>query len=310
MSRFSRISSDDDDRESQDESSIEEVHDEEDMESDGIVRSHDTEVREDVDDTLNDADESQNEQEKPPKKQYQAYEPYKYFLTKEAACLAMCEEGDDEDDEEEDDGDDDDINDNDLVHKYKWKFRQRQGKTHWYECSHAGCKVRLKLIQDPPTREKGTWAIYSSSTDHDHTREQTAVKERGLSKQVKELVAEYEKDHLAPRRMIGKLRARKIQPPTIQQLSTYLITLRKANRKKASGSDETVWSLSDVQKFAEKNSVKPEEIERLDLDTVFVASFEYELKPKRKFRLFLTTKRLLTFVQRVSVNYSLYCCAQ
>jgi hypothetical protein len=44
-----------------------------------------------------------------------------------------------------------------------------------------------------------------------------------------------------------------------------------------------------MKTFAEQNSVKPDQVDKLDPDQVFVASFDYELKPKRRWRLFLTT---------------------
>ncbi len=161
------------------------------------------------------------------------------------------------DDEERDDVGE--VGDDAPVQKYTWKFRQTQLKTHWFDCSHVGCKVRLQLIQDPPTKEKGTWAIYNSDGQHDHSREQI-IKERGLSARVKELVTEWEQQLIKPKRMIGLLQERNITPPPIKQINTFLLTVRKHKRKKATGSAETEWSLSDMKTFAEQNSVKPDQV--------------------------------------------------
>lgn len=308
MTLFSRISRDDIDRESEDEdSNQQEAEDQEEeqqtTESDGIVHSRTSEGIDDPNDTMNDVeDELDEEPERPPKKKYQSYAPYKYFMTKESACLAMKEDGDEEGERAEDEefereeGEDEMV---DPVRKYTWKFRQTQGKTHWYDCAHIGCQVRLKLMRDPPKRDKGTWAIYNSDCDHDHSKV-PEIKERGLSDQIKALIADYESKLFKPQRMIGLLRARRIEPPKIQQINTYLKTLRKANLKKATGSVDTKWSLTKLKNFVDLNTLQPGQI--VGPDHVFVASFEYELKPKIRWRVFLTTKRLLAFVRHVSVN--------
>ena len=80
-------------------------------------------------------------------------------------------------------------------------------------------------------------------------------------------------------------------PKTIQ-----LYNFIKYNRKDKLGS--TTISLNDLKEWATTRMDIPD-----DEDKMFVGLFHYKATPIKKFRIFLTIKRLISFSKNVTVNF-------
>jgi hypothetical protein len=78
--------------------------------------------------------------------------------------------------------------------------------------------------------------------------------------------------------------------------------IRNANLVEATGSDELRWSIDEIEAYAKTHLAIPD-----DEDDLFCTSYECELRPEQKFRLFLTTKRLLGITLRVNYNFISFC---
>ena len=75
-------------------------------------------------------------------------------------------------------------------------------------------------------------------------------------------------------------------------MSQIYMFLRKIRSNGNDNNDSThSWSLEKVKEYAIARSNIPD-----DMDKLFVAVCEIEIKPVKKFRLFLITKRLLSLV--------------
>ena len=68
---------------------------------------------------------------------------------------------------------------------------------------------------------------------------------------------------------------------------------------------ESKFSLQDLVDWAqlhiERPNIRPKNAD--DENCVYVAKMYYAIEPKREFRIFLTTDRLLSFTQYVSIRY-------
>jgi hypothetical protein len=84
------------------------------------------------------------------------------------------------------------------------------------------------------------------------------------------------------------------EQPKMTQLRNFLRSIRNKN----TGGIHI--SLNDLKIWATERSEIPD-----DLDKVFVSAFEYKSIPEQKFRIFLTTKRLIGYTQHVILYYLL-----
>jgi hypothetical protein len=90
------------------------------------------------------------------------------------------------------------------------------------------------------------------------------------------------------------LRKNNIAPVDNDQIKRFLVKIRKLRRIETTGTDKIEWSLQNIVDFAQSRLEIPE----LD-DQVFVAVYEVSPLPIKKFRIFLTTKRLISNARHV-----------
>ena len=93
-----------------------------------------------------------------------------------------------------------------------------------------------------------------------------------------------------PSLMLIKLREEGLEPPEKSQLTNYL----KQIRSEKSITRGNSINLTQLKQWADERRTIPE-----SMDKVFVANFEYIALPTKKFKIFLTTKRLLSLTQKV-----------
>ena len=166
----------------------------------------------------------------------------------------------------------------------KNKSETSAGITDWYGCKHKGCKALVQLR----TSEIGCTLLYSTD-EHLHT-DRTLVK-IGIDTRSKEKIEELEALNLRPAEILIQLRDNGFKLPTLMQLNNYLKELRKSK----AGNSNTSICLQDLVDFYENNKEIP-----LNPDKVFVADCWTKVALEngeqiRMFRLFITTKRLLSF---------------
>ncbi len=94
--------------------------------------------------------------------------------------------------------------------------------------------------------------------------------------------------------MTKLLRKNNIAPVDNDQIKRFLVKIRKLRRIETTGTDKIEWSLQNIVDFAQSRLEIPE----LD-DQVFVAVYEVSPLPIKKFRIFLTTKRLISNARHV-----------
>ena len=124
-----------------------------------------------------------------------------------------------------------------------------------------------------------------------------------MSEEVKGHIREYEKLNIKPAAILIALREKIDDLPTKMQVNNYLKTLR--NKKELDGRLGNLSCLEDFLELFAANKEIPE-----DPDQMFVADCWTEIKLLnsdivKKFRIFFTTKRLLSFTKYVS-HPSLY----
>ena len=155
----------------------------------------------------------------------------------------------------------------------------------YYECKHKSCNKKLKIIYNPET----TIAEIQLSADP-HQHENSKPKKNHLDTATINKIKELDRLNLKPTKILIELKDSGLMVPTITHLNNLL---KKFRKEKNRGRSVT---LRTVKEWLEKHSTIPE-----DDDSIFVARYEIVTVPDQKFRLFVTTKRLIKFTKYVSL---------
>jgi hypothetical protein len=121
------------------------------------------------------------------------------------------------------------------------------------------------------------------------------VKIRGIHPKIKELITGFAIDGFKPLKIIHKLNELNVDTPPKKQIENFLSSIR---RKKFG---QALPSLNDLIAWCGKRSEVPE-----DEDEVFVGKTAFDPFPIKRFRIFLTTKRLIKQALLVSLNFINY----
>ena len=127
---------------------------------------------------------------------------------------------------------------------------------------------------------------------------QLIINQYGITAIVQAKIIEYETYGLKPAQMLVQLRRVADQLPTKLQLSNFL----RFHRNKSSNlsSNGTQICLQDFLDFYEKNNIIPENPDRMFVADCFAEAVMEKSFLVQIFRIFFTTKRLLSFTQYVS----------
>jgi len=160
-----------------------------------------------------------------------------------------------------------------------------EGVKIWYSCSTSKCNCSIQLVIDNETQK----IVLSHSIDqHNHERTKTKII-RGIHPKIKDLITGFAMDGFKPLKIIHKLNDLKVDTPSRKQIENFLSTIR---RKKFG---QALPSLNDLIAWCEKRKEIPE-----DEDKVFVGKTSFDPFPIKRFRIFLTTKRLIKHALLVS----------
>ena len=181
-----------------------------------------------------------------------------------------------------------------------WKKKQSNistsGEKIYYDCKFkkSGCQASMYLLIEDETKGK----IFISDNEHTGHEE---LENLAIANEVKEKITELEALRTMPEAMLSHLLKVGLKPPKKTQLNNFLRKVRK-NKLSVHGS-----TLNDLKTWCLENQNIPE-----DDDTVFVGGFEIEALPSQLFRVFLTTKRLITLTLKnqhilADATYKLIC---
>ena len=159
-----------------------------------------------------------------------------------------------------------------------------------YKCLLKKCEFRCKIIEDGLTGEYSIWREAQPNPQHSLDVHNTHTKARGLTEQQKAFTRQQLRAHTEPKEILDAMMETATRSPakglavgglpTIKSVQTYAKVARKEIRKAEVGD-----TLAELKEWCAKYSRVPD-----DLDEVFVLKSEFE---NQKFRIFLTTKRLL-----------------
>ena len=176
-----------------------------------------------------------------------------------------------------------------------------KGSTRWYKCKQGSrskgeqCPKTVQVVCNTTT-EKVT--ILYSSEEHHHNAREGEVK-HGIDPLAQLKIAEYESLGLKPAQMLIQLRQVTTRIPTQLQLNNFLKDLRK----KDDGELESKICLNDFKYFYDKHKEIPENPDQMFAADLFIEVKLEQGEMTRIFRIFLTTKRLLSFTNYVSVIF-------
>jgi hypothetical protein len=168
-----------------------------------------------------------------------------------------------------------------------------EGEKRWYHCKIKQCPVvcQLILIKDSLSRV----TLLMSDDRHSHENIDNEKMNYGIDPNTKEKINELIGLNCKPAKILIELRKQEFIVPTQVQLYNYI----KYHRTEKLGS--TNISLNDLKNWASERMAIPE-----DVDKMFVGDFEYQTTPNKIFRLFLTTRRLISFAKFVSFSFFIF----
>ena len=141
--------------------------------------------------------------------------------------------------------------------------------------------------------------LYSTDEHHHHENKEKAP--QGISPLVQRKIIEFESYGLKPAQIMIQLRKFADILPSKCQLSNFLNFHR--NKVANIGSSGTQIKLNDFIDMYEKYKQIPEDLDQLFIPDCFVNSLMEGDELVSIFRIFFTTKRLLSFSKYVSVNF-------
>ena len=168
-----------------------------------------------------------------------------------------------------------------------------EGEKKWYYCKIKSCPVVCQLILNKDLLTRVSLLLSDNHHSHDDNQAvDSQPNEHRIAREFKVKIEELVSFGCKPGKIMIELRKAGLEVPKTTQLYNFI----KYNRKDKLGS--TTISLNDLKEWAATRMDIPD-----DEDTMFVGSFHYEATPIKKFRIFLTTKRLISFAKKVGVNF-------
>ena len=162
-----------------------------------------------------------------------------------------------------------------------WKLNKssstNSGDKYRYICNFKNCESAILLTHFPSQ----ITLLELSIDPHNHQTTDNKAHNKGVPEASKPRIQQLENIGIKASRILDILREENLQRPAIRQLNNYLAQLRKNK------SGPVRMSLNELQTWSENRNQIP-----IDSDQVFCAGFQCSTKP-RKFRMFLTTKRLI-----------------
>ena len=172
------------------------------------------------------------------------------------------------------------------------KLKNRLGSIQWYRCIHSVECPKVQLKRNTITN---TYSIVRNEEDHYHS--ETLVPgtslRYGIDEGTKELIQEYERLSLKPATMLRSLRDKTNRIPTVQQLNNFLKSLR--NKRDDIGVTGSRMCLNDFLYLQKEFGDIPENPDSMFVSDCFCEATTVNGEMIRTFRIFFTTKRLLSF---------------
>lgn len=169
-----------------------------------------------------------------------------------------------------------------------WRYIKKscniQHEVHWYKCHIKNCPIRLKMILNPDEKESVTIEIMNG--DHAHDPEVVKFTNKSIDPKSREKIAELDRLGIKSSKIVTELRKLGLQVPT--SMPNILKTIREQKGPSS-------FTLNTLKNWCEQRSTIPQ-----NEDEMFVAGFDYIADySSPKFRLFITTKRLIAFTKQV-----------
>ncbi|RNA06891.1 hypothetical protein BpHYR1_032210 [Brachionus plicatilis] len=161
-----------------------------------------------------------------------------------------------------------------------WIFKSQDGNKHRFYCKYLKHGCRAALYLQLTDGSKGNCFI----SDDEHTNHPNDEKDiRKIDPIIYQKIVEYENFGQKPEAIITNLIKAGMQPPKKTKINLYILkNIRKA--KKVSNQP----TMNDLKEWCDQYNEIPEHD-----DQVFGAEYEYQAFPEQKFRVLLTTKRLI-----------------
>ena len=184
---------------------------------------------------------------------------------------------------------------------YYWRYHRitshSRGTTHWYRCVESlSCpmvQMKVDTIEDLTVILVGT-DQHEHDTASDSTQDSSS--KHGIDPKLKPFIDEYERMGLKPATMLISLREKASHLPTVIQLNNYLKRLRNSR----TGNLGSRISLNDILDFYNEHKEVPEDMDQMFVVDCYCEASEIENEINYKFRIFLTTKRLIEFTKYVN----------
>ncbi|CAF0979499.1 unnamed protein product [Brachionus calyciflorus] len=157
----------------------------------------------------------------------------------------------------------------------------------WYKC--VKCDIRLKIV--PNSDLNDSVMICISNEIHDHSKWQESNRHYVIREPARSKIIEYERMNMKPSTILDMLEQHKMECPSIRQLNNFL-----SNYRRSQNGSKCI-TMSELVEFVSPKLSVPN-----DVDEAFVAAYEYDAPSieKRWFRLFITTKRLISLATKAN----------
>jgi hypothetical protein len=164
----------------------------------------------------------------------------------------------------------------------KWTQLNTIKNVVWFKCKLCDKRLKIVCLENNICVAHIENTFFTNGVHVDEEKEKT---ERGIPKHLRVKILELDSAGVKPASLISKLRKEGIILQ-MQQLNNFL----KNERKKRLGSK--AFCLKDLIDYAELKLAVPD-----DMNEVFVSDFNYKTEPRVGFRIFLTTKKLISFTK-------------
>ena len=163
----------------------------------------------------------------------------------------------------------------------------KQGDKYWYGCRVKGCPRKMQVVLNIDSLTEVTILLGNKPHVHNEAGDEGRIlKNPGVHPDSKQKIIELESLGVKPKAILYRLHELNLPEPTMQQLNNFL----KNHRSKQAGIEgpSSTLCLNDLKDWAQTRASMPD-----DPDQVFVPAAEFIALPRKIFRMFVTTKRLL-----------------
>ncbi len=182
---------------------------------------------------------------------------------------------------------------------YFWRCQKvtanARGSTHWYRCVES---IKCPMVQMKIDTIEELAVVLVGIGEHDHTKSsEDGGTTYGIDPRIKPLIDDFERLGVKPATMLISLREKATYLPTVSQLNNYLKRLRNIR----TGNLGSRFSLNDILAFFNEHKEVPEDIDQMYVVDCYCDASTINNELEFKFRIFLTTKRLIQFTEYVTV---------